>query len=83
MRGPARHGIGQGADMSEGQPVNANDDDSIVRTTTDRLIASLHQPRDAVEAAVRNELERRRADSRIQTFVPIFVERAARERLAS
>ena len=69
--------------MSEGQPVTASDDDSIVRMTTDRLIATLHQPRDTVEAAVRNELERRRADSRIQTFVPIFVEHAARERLAS
>ena len=69
--------------MSERQPVNASDDDSIVRVTTDRLIARLHQPRDAVEATVRDELERRRADSRIQTFVPIFVERAARERLAS
>jgi hypothetical protein len=69
--------------MSDGQPVDASNDDSIVRVTTDRLIARLHKPRDTVEAAVRDELERRRADSRIQTFVPIFVERAARERLAS
>jgi hypothetical protein len=69
--------------MAHGQPVNASDDDSIVRLTTDRLIATLHQPRDTVEAAVRGELDRRRAESRIQTFVPIFVERAARERLAS
>ena len=69
--------------MAHGQPVNVSDDDSIVRLTTDRLIATLHQPRDTVEAAVRGELERRRAESRIQTFVPIFVERAVRERLAS
>ena len=68
--------------MSEAKPVTG-DDDSIVRATTDRLTATLRQPWDTVEAAVRNELERRRADSRIQTFVPIFVERAARERLAS
>ncbi len=69
--------------MSEEQPVSTSDDDSIVRVTTDRLTATLRQPRDTVEAAVRDEFERRRADSRIQTFVPIFVERAARERLAS
>ena len=75
--------MGQGNGMSEAQPVNPSDDDSLVRVTTDRLIASLHQPRDTIEAAVRGELERRRAASRIQTFVPIFVERAARERLAS
>ena len=69
--------------MSEAKPATASDDDSIVRVTTDRLTATLRQPRDTVEATVRDELERRRADSRIQTFVPIFVERAARERLAS
>ena len=59
--------------MAAGQPVNASDDDSIVRLTTDRLIATLHQPRDTVEAAVRGELERRRADSRNQTYVPHLV----------
>jgi hypothetical protein len=31
---------------------------------------------------VRDELEHRRASARIQTFVPIFAERAARRRLA-
>jgi hypothetical protein len=36
-----------------------------------------------VEAAVRDELERWRASARIQTFVPIFAERAARRRLVS
>ena len=69
--------------MSEGNRSTRATTTRSYAVTTDRLIASLHQPRDAVEAAVRDELERCRADSRIQTFVPIFVERAARERLAS
>ena len=64
--------------MADGQPVNRATTTRSYALTTDRLIATLHRPRGTVEAAVRGELERRRAESRIQTFVPIFVEHAAR-----
>jgi hypothetical protein len=58
------------------------DHDATVRRTTDRLAKSLDMPRAVVERTVRSELERR-LGSRIQTFVPIFAERAARVRLAN
>ena len=58
------------------------DDDVLVRVTSERLVKSLHQPANVVEEAVRDELARRRESARIQTFVPIFAERAARHRLA-
>jgi transcriptional regulator of nitric oxide reductase len=57
-------------------------DDLVVRVTVKRLTVSVGQAADVVEAAVRDELEQRRASARIQTFVPIFAERAARRRLA-
>jgi hypothetical protein len=53
-----------------------------VRVTVEKLTMSIGRPADVVEAAVRDELEHRRASARIQMFVPIFVERAARRRLA-
>jgi hypothetical protein len=63
--------------------VGRRDDDAIVRVTSQRLIESVHQPADVVEAAVRDELAKWRGTARIQTFVPIFAERAVRRRLAS
>jgi hypothetical protein len=53
-----------------------------VRVTVEKLTMSIGRPADVVEAAVRDELEHRRASARIQMFVPIFAERAARRRLA-
>jgi hypothetical protein len=58
------------------------DDDVLVRVTSERLVKSLDKPANVVEEAVRDELSRRRESARIQTFVPIFAERAARHRLA-
>ena len=58
------------------------DDDVLVRVTSERLVKSLDKPAELVEEAVRDELSRRRETARIQTFVPIFAERAARHRLA-
>ena len=58
------------------------DDDVLVRVTSERLVKSLDKPANLVEEAVRDELARRRESARIQTFVPIFAERAARHRLA-
>jgi len=43
---------------------------------------SVGRPAEVVEATVRDELQHWRASARIQTFVPIFAERAARRRLA-
>ena len=63
--------------------IGARDDDTIVRLTSQRLVESVHQPADIVEAAVRDELAKWRGTARIQTFVPIFAERAVRRRLAS
>jgi hypothetical protein len=63
--------------------IGGRDDDTIVRVASQRLVESVHQPADIVEAAVRDELTKRRRAARIQTFVPIFAERAARRRLAS
>ena len=57
-------------------------DDLVVRITVERLTVSVGRPAEDVEAAVRHELGQRRASARIQTFVPIFAERAARRRLA-
>jgi hypothetical protein len=61
----------------------ASDDDSIVRSTAERLAAALGRPQADVERAVRDELERWRATARVQTFVPILAERAARRRLST
>jgi hypothetical protein len=61
----------------------ALDDDKVVRASTERLAEKTAKPIELVEAAVRGELIRRRESARIQTFVPILAERAARNRLAS
>ncbi len=58
------------------------DDEVLVRVTSERLIDKLGKAPDVVAATVREELERHRGSARIQTFVPIFAERAARQRLA-
>ncbi len=58
------------------------DDDAAVRIASERIVEAFDKPADVVEATVRDELERRRDSARIQTFVPIFAERAARARLA-
>lgn len=59
-----------------------HEDDVVVRIVVERLTVSVGRPAELVEATVRHELEQRRASARIQTFVPIFAERAARRRLA-
>src|SRR5262245_21171483 len=56
-------------------------DEVIVRATVSRLVVTLGAPVAVVEPVVRDELERRRASARIQVFVPILTERAARRRL--
>jgi len=61
----------------------ASDDDSIVCSMAERLAAALGRPQADVERAVRDELERWRATARVQTFVPILAERAARRRLST
>jgi hypothetical protein len=69
--------------MYESTPLEPgqHNDDKIVHLTIERLVASLDKPEEVVEQAVRSELERWRASARIQMFVPILAERAARERL--
>ena len=75
---------GGGDDPGEQAPgPEHQEDDVIVRITVERLTVSVGKPADEVEAAVRDELGWRRAKARIQTFVPIFAERAARRRLAA
>jgi hypothetical protein len=71
--------------MSESLEARAQgqNDDDVVRLTSERLIEALDQPADVVESTVRDELARWRETARIQTFVPIFAERSARNRLAS
>jgi hypothetical protein len=56
-------------------------DEVIVRATVSRLVITTKAPVELVESVVRDELERRRGSARIQTFVPILTERAARRRL--
>ena len=57
------------------------EDEMIVRIATERLTVSVGRPAEIVEATVRDELQQRRTTARIQAFVPIFAERAARRRL--
>jgi hypothetical protein len=58
-----------------------NHDEVVVRATVSRLVVTIKAPPEIVESVVRDELARRRASARIQTFVPILTERAARRRL--
>ena len=70
-------------DMSETPyATGERDDDKIVRLTAERLSEALDEPEERIVRTVRDELERWRARARIQTFVPIFAERAAKQRLA-
>jgi len=64
-------------------PAGADDDhdDVVVRATVSRLVVTIEAPVEIVESVVRDELARRRASARIQAFVPILTERAARRRL--
>jgi len=68
---------------AEAPRTDKREDDVVVRIVVERLTVSMGRPADVVEAAVRDELAQRRASAKIQTFVPIFAERAARRRLAS
>jgi hypothetical protein len=70
------------ADSGETLP-GLQDDDALIRVTSERLTGTVGKPLEIIEDAVRDELARRRKSARIQTFVPIFAERAARIRLAS
>ncbi len=68
-----------------GRPVGSesvHDDEVTVQVLVARLLVTVDQPAEVVDAAVRAGLEQRRASARIQTFVPIFAERDARRRLA-
>ena len=56
-------------------------DEVIVRGTVSWLVITTKAPVEIVESVVRDESERRRASARIQSFVPILTERAARRRL--
>jgi hypothetical protein len=58
-----------------------DEDEVVVRATVSRLVVTIKAPVEIVESVVRDELARRRGSARIQTFVPIFTERAARHRL--
>jgi hypothetical protein len=64
-------------------PAGENDDQDevIVRATVSRLVITTKAPVELVESVVRDELGPRRGSARIQTFVPILTERAARRRL--
>jgi hypothetical protein len=69
--------------MSETTPFQsgATDDEAIVRTATERLTDDLGRAPADVEREMRKELGRWRHHARVQTFVPILAERAARQRL--
>jgi hypothetical protein len=56
-------------------------DEVVVRATVSRLVVTIKAPVEIVESVVRDELERRHGSARIQTYVPILTERAARRRL--
>jgi hypothetical protein len=60
---------------------DGDQDEFVVRATVSRLVVTTKAPVEIVDSVVREELERRRASARIQTFVPILTERAARHRL--
>jgi hypothetical protein len=58
-------------------------DDEVERIIVDRVAAHVGKSSEAVAEVVRDELSKRRGEARIQTFVPILVERAARARLTA
>ena len=61
---------------------NVTRDEAMVRDIAERLAVLLGRPRADVERTVRDELAKWRT-ARIQTFVPIVAERAARQRLST
>jgi hypothetical protein len=62
-------------------PAGADEDEVVVRATVSRLVITTQAPVEIVKPIVRDELERRGATARIQTFVPILTARAAGHRL--
>jgi hypothetical protein len=73
--------IVRGGAMDDTDGADEDRDEVIVRATVRRLVVMVEAPVEIVEAVVRDELERRRSSARIQAFVPILTERAARRRL--
>src|SRR5262245_414400 len=70
------------ADTTNEAPDKSDDQDEvIVCATVNRLVVTTRAPAELVESVVRDELGRGRGSARIQTFVPILTERAARRRL--
>jgi hypothetical protein len=69
------------ADSGEALP-GLPDDNALIRLTSARLNETVDKSPELIENTVRDELTHRRTSARIQTFVPIFAERAARRRLA-
>ena len=67
--------------MADTAGADEDHDEVIVRATVSRLVVIVEAPVEVVESVVRDELERRRGSARIQAFVPILTERAARRRL--
>jgi hypothetical protein len=67
------------SDATEAEPIDP--DLFVVHATVSRLSLLVSQPPEVIEVVVRDELQRRRASARIQAFVPILTERAARRRL--
>jgi hypothetical protein len=67
--------------MTDATAADEDEDEVVVRATVSRLVITTKAPVEIVESVVRDELERRRATARIQTFVPVLTERAARRRL--
>ena len=64
------------------RPANITRDEAMVRDIAARLAVLLGRPQADVEQTVRDELAKWRT-ARIQTFVPIVAERAARQRLST
>src|SRR5262245_13610108 len=70
------------ADTTNEAPDKSDDQDEvIVCAAVNRLVVTTGAPAELVESVVRDELGRGRGSARIQTFVPILTERAARRRL--
>ena len=67
--------------MADTADADDDQDEAIVHATVSRLVVTITAPVEIVESVVRDELERRRGAARIQAFVPILTERAARRRL--
>lgn len=73
--------IVRGGAMADTDGADEDQDEALVRATVSRLVVLVEAPVELVESVVRDELKRRRGSARIQAFVPILTERAARRRL--